>query len=95
MEAPEGVSELGLGDLDPFGRLRLVADGYGLLSNRATLVDAIDDAIAVRDEFVERHVRAGEPGFRAMWHRMGGRSRFEHRKQWLARNRQRMLEALG
>jgi aminoglycoside phosphotransferase (APT) family kinase protein len=95
LDAPEGVSQLGLGDLDPIGRLRLVADGYGLPPDRAALVDAIDDAIAVGDEFVERHVRAGEPGFLAMWDRRGGRPRLERQKRWVARNRQRVLEALG
>jgi Phosphotransferase enzyme family len=95
LDAPEGAAQLGLGDLDPFVRLRLVADGYGLLSNRAALVDAIDDAVAVGDEFVERQVRGGEAGFLAMWDRRGGRPQLERRKQWLARNRQRLLETLG
>lgn len=95
LDAPEGASRLGLGDVDPVARLRIVADGYGLPPGQEALIDAINDAVAVGDDFVERHVRAGKPPFVAMWNANRGRDRLERRKQLLALNRQRMLEALG
>jgi Phosphotransferase enzyme family len=95
LDAPDGAALLGLGDVDPLARLRVVADSYGLPADRRALVDAIDDAVAVGDEFVERHVRAGERGFLAMWEANGGRSRMERRKLWLGRSRQRMLDVLN
>jgi hypothetical protein len=95
LDTPEGASRLGLGDIDPVARLRIVADGYGLPPGRKAFLDAVDDAVSIGDEFVERHVRAGEPAFVAMWNDGGGRDRLDSRKRWLAQNRQRMLEALG
>lgn len=95
LDTPDRAASLGLGDVDPFSRLRAVADGYGLPPGRQTLVDAIDDAVAMGDAFVERHVRAGHPAFVAMWTASGGRARQDRRRRWLADNRQRMLDALA
>lgn len=63
LDAPEGARRLGLGDVDPVARLRVVADGYGLPLGRDALVDAIIDAVEIGDDFVQRHVSAGEPAF--------------------------------
>jgi hypothetical protein len=81
--------------LDPFARLRVVADAYGLPPGRAELLDAIMDAVEVGDRFVKRHVAHGEPGFVAMWEASGGEQRLQRRVRWLADNRPRLLDAAG
>lgn len=95
LDAPGSGLRAGLDDVDPFARLRVVADAYGLLPGRAELVDAITDAVEVGDRFVKRHVAQGEPGFVAMWEATGGEQRLQTRVRWLADNRQRLLDAAG
>jgi hypothetical protein len=57
-------------------------------------VDVLDGQIAAGGEFVRRRVEAGDPGFVAMWHEMGGAERFDRRRRWWADNRQRFVDAV-
>lgn len=78
------------------GRLRLVADAYGLDgSDRLTLLDALDQSIEAGGAFVRRRVEAGDPNFIAMWDAMGGAERFDRRRVWWADHRHEFRGALS
>jgi len=78
------------------GRLRLVADAYGLdATGRQLLLEIASDRIASGGEFVRRHVEAGDPGFVRMWNEMGGEQRFDRRRHWLDEHRGQFAAALA
>jgi hypothetical protein len=95
LDAPANAVRIGLGDVDPFARLRVVADAYGLGPDRREFLEAVFDAVGVGDAFVLRHVEAGDPGFVAMWEARGGEQRSRRRARWLEDNHDRLLDALG
>jgi hypothetical protein len=82
-------------DVDPFRRLRVVADAYGLSPGRTAVLDALAGTIERGGQFVLRRVAAGEPAFVKMWESMGGMARFDARREWFRANRQRFADALG
>ena len=69
---PEDAARTGRGGLDPFARLRVVADAYGLRRVRRALVDAIERNVAAGGAFLQRRVDRGEEAFLAMRDEMGG-----------------------
>jgi hypothetical protein len=78
-------AQLGWSPADRPGRLRLVADAYGLdAAERAALLKILDDQMATCGEFVRRHAEAGHPGFEQMWNEAGGAEFYERRKRWWA-----------
>jgi len=81
--------------VDPVARLRLVADAYGLPPDRSAFVEAIDDALAVGDRFVQRRADAGEPAFVEMWTRRGGDAYALRRREWFEAQRAHLMRALG
>lgn len=81
--------------LDPFTRLRVAADGYGLTTDRAELVDTLADQMRGGGAFVQRRVDAGDPAFTEMWNQMGGAERYRRRERWFTSNRQRFVDALA
>ena len=96
VDGPEGAALLGRGHLDPFRRLRVVADAYGLDGRqRRQLVDVLGEQIRRGGEFVMRRIEAGEQAFIDMWNSMGGAARFDKRREWFAANRHTLLAALG
>ncbi len=95
LDTDEDAARLGRGGLDPFTRLRIAVDGYGLPAERGEFVDILDDAIRTGGDFVRRRVYRGEPAFVAMWNEMGGQARYDRRYEWFLRNRQRFLDALA
>jgi hypothetical protein len=95
LDTSDDAAVWGRGSLDPFRRLRIVADGYGLPPGREEFLGALDVAMARGAEFVRRRVERGEPMFVQMWERMGGEARYERRTAWFQRHRTRFLEALG
>jgi hypothetical protein len=95
LDTPADARVWGRGPFDPFGRLRLVADSYGLAPGREELVHIIEESMTHGGEFVRRRVERGEPAFVEMWEQMGGQARFDGRREWFAQNRSRFLEALG
>lgn len=88
------AARTGRAGLDPYTRLRIVADTYGLAPDRHELIDVLDEQLALGGAFVQRRVDAGEPAFVEMWNAMGGRERYERRRVWFADNRQRFLDAV-
>jgi len=95
LDTPEDALVWGRESFDPFGRLRLVADSYGLPSGREELVDIIEESMARGGEFVRRRVERGEPAFVEMWGKMGGQARYNRRRDWFTKNRSRFVEILG
>jgi thiamine kinase-like enzyme len=95
LDTDEDAARLGRGGLDPFARLRVVTDGYGLPPDRSTFVDILDEVIRTGGDFVRRRVERGEPAFVAMWNDMGGQQRYDRRYAWFTDNRQRFLDALA
>jgi thiamine kinase-like enzyme len=95
LDTPADALVWGRGPFDPFRRLRLVADSYGLAPGREELVAIIEKSMTHGGEFVRRRVERGEPAFVKMWEQMGGQARFDSRRDWFAQNQSRFLEALG
>ncbi len=96
VDDPVSAARLGWEDVDRAGRLRLVADTYGLDGDgRTELLLILDDTIARGGEFVRRRVDAGDPGFVEMWTAMGGMERFDRRRSWWADQRDRFARAMG
>jgi hypothetical protein len=90
------ASRLGFGDLDRPGRLRLVADNYGVdAAGRQTLVGLLDRAMERGGSFVQRRVEAGDPNFIHMLDEMGGMERYERRLRWWQASRDSFVRALG
>ena len=82
--------------LDPFARLRVVADGYGLDNGQRTeLVGVLGAQVERGGEFVRRRVENGEAAFVAMWEAMGGQARHDRRQTWFTAERSRFVDALG
>lgn len=95
VDGPQGAALSGRAHLDPFRRLRVVADAYPLgQTQRHELIDVLDGQIERGGEFVRRRVDAGEQAFIDMWTAMGGAERFERRRRRFAANRDRLLTAL-
>ena len=89
------ATRLGWYEADRPARLRLVADTYRLdVDRRLELIAVLEDSIRRGGEFVRRRVEAGDPNFAAMWHDMGGAERFERRRRWWVKDRDRFLRAL-
>ncbi len=97
LDTDEDAARYGRGGLDPFHRLRVVADGYGLPPDRAEFLEVIAESIAASRTggFVGRRVDEGEQAFIEMAERMGGLERYERRHEWFERNRQRFADALA
>ena len=77
------------------GRLRLVADAYGLTSpERGEFLAILSVSIARGGEFVRRRVEAGDPNFIRMWNDMGGMERFDRRRRWWSEHEKAFANAL-
>ncbi len=89
------AARLGWPDQDLPGRLRLIADTYGLeAGERVEVLEFLDRSIDAAGEFVRRRVEAGEPGFVKMWEEMGGIERFDQRRRWWAQARDEFSAAM-
>jgi hypothetical protein len=96
IEADEDAARTGRGGLDPYTRLRVVADAYGLVGpDRSTLLDVLAEQIDQGSPFVRRRIAAGETAFVAMWESMGGEERIDRRRRWFAAHRSRFEDVLN
>src|SRR6202034_2329997 len=68
IDTPEDAARTGRDGLDPFVRLRVVADAYGLGADaeRGALVDAVERNVADGVTFLQRHIDRGEEAFITM-----------------------------
>jgi hypothetical protein len=80
---------------DPFRRLRIVADAYGLPPGRAEFLEVMAEGIRRGGEFLQRRLNEGNEAFIAMVAATGGMAKFDRRRAWFAANRERFAEALG
>jgi Phosphotransferase enzyme family len=80
---------------DPFRRLRIVADAYGVPPGRGELLDVVAEGIRRGGEFLQRRLDEGNEAFIAMVAATGGMARFDRRRAWFAANRERFADALG
>jgi len=95
IDSPEDAARTGRFGLDPFVRLRVVADAYGLAPNRAPLLDAVERNVADGGAFLQRRLDRGEEAFIAMIEEMGGMQRYDRRREWFAANRSRLADSIG
>jgi hypothetical protein len=95
LDAPRNAERIGLDDVNPFARLRVIVDAYGLRFDPRDFLDAVFDSVRIGERFVRQHVARGDPGFTAMWLQRGGEQRARERARWLRANRARLVEALG
>ena len=95
VDAPEDAARTGRGDLDPFVRLRVVADAYGLAPGRVALVDAVERNVVAGGAFLQRHVDQGEEAFLVLRDQMGGMERYDRRRTWFSTHKERFLETVG
>jgi aminoglycoside phosphotransferase (APT) family kinase protein len=90
------AERLGWRPADRAGRLRLVADTYGLdATQRHELLSVLDLLIERSGQWVLSKVDAGDPNFTKMWNELGGMERHTRRRQWWSTNRTRVATALG
>ena len=95
IDTPDDAARTGRGGLDPFTRLRVVADAYGLPEDRSALVGAVERNVARGAVFLQRRIDRGEEAFIAMRDAMGGIERYDRRRAWFMAHRQRFLDAVG
>jgi aminoglycoside phosphotransferase (APT) family kinase protein len=87
---------VGLDHLDPFRRLGVLVDGYGLdRAGRRELLGALEPATAVCRAFVAERVRAGDRRHVDALAARGGWDRWDGLQAWLVENRARFAEAVG
>ena len=94
IDCPEDAGRMRRTVGDPFRRLRLVADAYGLSADRTELVDLLGMQTSAGGWFVKRRVDAGDAAFTRMWDETGGAERYDRRRDWFEANRQHFLDAL-
>jgi hypothetical protein len=80
---------------DPFRRLRIVADAYGLAPDRHEFLDAVAAGVARGGQFLQRRLDEGNEAFIKMVAESGGMAKFDRRRAWFEANRERFADALG
>ena len=80
---------------DPFRRLRIVADVYGLPAGRREFLDVLAEGVDRGGEFLQRRLDEGNEAFAAMIATTGGMAKFDRRRTWFSANRERFADALG
>jgi hypothetical protein len=96
LKPPELAATTGRADLDPFVRVAVLVDAYGLSEvDRSVFVDVLAEVRESGKRFVDRHVAAGEPGFVEMWSVHGGEERRDLDDRWFGANRARLADAVA
>lgn len=96
IDVPELAHAYCFGGLDPFKRLRLFCDSYGLAhESRPELIDAIQESSRKTEAFVRSQVEAGKTAFVEMWQRHHLDEIYARRQIWLAENKIRLLDELN
>jgi hypothetical protein len=90
------ATRLGWEPGDRPGRLRLVADTYGVDgAERPELLEILADSIARGGEFMRRRIEAVDQNFIRMWNEMGGMNRFDRRRRWWVEHQADFARALS
>lgn len=96
IETDVDAARTGRAGLDPFSRLRVVADAYGLDEpGRRELLEILAHQVADGGTFVRRRIEAGETAFIEMWESMGGQDRYARRRRWFTDHLTRFETALS
>ncbi len=96
LDAPEDAIRTGRGGLNPFARLRVVAEAYGLsATERSELLELTSLRMSDGGDFVRRRVERGELAFVEMWRVMGGQDRYDRRAAWFDSHSERFRDELG
>jgi len=96
MDSDDDARVLGrAGPFDPFRRLRIVADAYGLAADRSAFLDVVGERIERGGQFLQRRLDEGNEAFREMVEATGGMAKFDRRRAWFAAKRQRFADVLG
>lgn len=96
LDTPQDAARTGRGSLDPYHRLRVVADAYGLDEDqRRDLLVVIASRFVDGGVFVRRRIERGEQAFIDMWNTMGGQERYDRRLRWFVEHQGRFADALG
>lgn len=89
------AGRLGFETSDRPGRLRVMADAYGLVADgRTELISHLDRAMRDGGAFVQRRAEAGDPNFRRLLEEMGGMERYTRRQGWWQESRSSFVRAL-
>jgi hypothetical protein len=92
IDEPELAHSYNFGGLNPFRRLKLFCDSYGLpVSERALLVDTIERSGIKCEAYVKSQVDAGKPAFVEMWNTFEIGKIYDRRRLWLKRNRSALI----
>ena len=94
IDSPEDAVRMRRPVGDPFRRLRLVADAYGLPPDRTELVELLGMQTSAGGWFVKRRVDAGDEAFTRMWKETGGAERYDRRRDWFEAHRRHFLDEL-
>ncbi|MFI0898690.1 phosphotransferase enzyme family protein [Streptomyces sp. NPDC020983] len=80
---------------DPFARLRVLADAYGLPpEDRTALPALVEEATAAGRAFVTARLAAGDPAYVRAHAELGGWERWDRLQAWQAAHRERFVAAL-
>jgi len=95
LDVPENAATYGLGGLDPFLRLRIFCEGYGLnAAQRHDLVEILELCNAVSTAYVRSQFEAGKPAFVKMWNEYHLDTLYKQRAEWIAANKSVMHAAV-
>jgi hypothetical protein len=95
LDNPDSAATYGLGGLDPFTRLRVFCDGYGLDGeHRHDLVDILELCNAVSTAYVRSQFEAGKPSFVKMWNDYNLDVLYKKRGEWIADNKSSLYDAV-
>ena len=96
LDDDESAAAIGWDRGDRVGRLRLVADAYGLdRRGRQELLEVLPVSLRRGEDLVRNRIAAGDENFAAALARFGGPARDERRRRWFADHRAEMAARLG
>lgn len=95
LQDPLSAATSGRDHLDPFARVRLLADAYGAdEETRQEFTAVLMDIEEVALRFVKERVDQGVQAFVEMWNDLGGQERHLRKMAWLDENRPRIDDVL-
>ncbi|MDJ0953203.1 MAG: phosphotransferase, partial [Acidimicrobiia bacterium] len=96
LQDPISAAATGRDHLDPFRRVRVMADAYGADDEiRETFTTVLMEIEEVALRFVTQRVDQGIEAFISMWNDLGGHERHRRKMTWLAEHRSRIDDALA
>ncbi|HEY9776634.1 MAG TPA: phosphotransferase [Planktothrix sp.] len=96
IDNPDLAHSYGFGGRDPYKRLKLFCDCYGMQrSDRLQLVDLIDQVGVKSEAYVKGEVDAGKPAFIELWNKHDLAGIYRRRRQWLHENADALTEYIS